>query len=78
MPRAKKLNASRHFGPIFGELPKVKIELMIACWKALDVFYPTQVEFFNLDVICPSKTIISQDWFLLMQKVAKRPFLEFF
>ena len=58
---AQKLNASRNFGPILGALPEVQIELMIARWKALDVCYPTQVEFFNLDVICPSKTAISQD-----------------
>ena len=75
---AQKLNASRHFEPIFEELPEVQIELMIACWKGLDVYYPTQVEFLDLDVICPSKTAISQDWFLLVQKVAERPFLECF
>ena len=76
MCRAQILYVSRQFEPIFGALSKVQIELMIARWKALDVCYPTQVEFFNLDVICPSKTAISQDWFLLVQKVAERPFLE--
>ena len=78
MRHAQKLYAPRYFGTIFGALPEVQIELMIALWNALDVFYPTQVEFFNLDVICPSKTVISQDWFLLVQKVAERPFLECF
>ena len=72
MRRAQILYALRHFGPVFEALPKVQIELMIARWNALDVFYPTQVEFFNLDVICPSQTVISQDWFLLVQKVAER------
>ena len=74
MRRAKKLNALRHFEPVFEALPEVQIELMIARWKALDVYYPTQVEFLDLDVICPSKTAISQDWLLLVQKVAERPF----
>ena len=75
---AHKLNASRHFGGDFEALPEVPIELMIARWKALSVYYPTQVEFFNLDVIFHSKTAIAQDWFLLVQKVAERPFLECF
>ena len=78
MRRAQILYASRHFGGDFEALSKVEIELMITLWKALDVCYPTQVEFFNLDVIFPSKTAISQDWFLLVQKVAERPFLECF
>ena len=72
MRRAQKLYALCYFGPIFGALPKVQIELMIARWKSLDVFYPTQVEFFNLDVIFRIKTAISQDWFFLLQKVAER------
>ena len=78
MRRAQKLNASRHFGGDFEALKKFKIECMIARWKSLDVCYPTQVEFLNLDFICPSKTAISQDWFLLVQKVAEMPFLECF
>ena len=78
MRRARKLNAPRHFEPSFGGLHEVQIELMIALWKALSVCYPTQVEFLDLDVIFPSKTAISQAWFLLVQKVAERPFLECF
>ena len=78
MRRAQFLYASCHFGPIFGALPEVQIDLMIARWKALDFCYPTQVKIFNFDVIFPSKIAISQDWFLLVQKVAERPFLEFF
>ena len=78
MRRTQKLNVSRHFEPDFETLHEVQIELMIARWKALDVFYPTQVEVCNLDVICPSKIAISQDWFLLVQKGEKRPFLECF
>ena len=75
---AKKLNASRHFEPIFEALTEVQIELMITFGKAIYVYYPTEVEFLDLDVIFPSKTAISQDWFLLVQKVAERPFLECF
>ena len=71
MRRAPKLYALRYFGPIFGALPKVQIALMIARWKALDVFYPTRVEFFNLELIVPSKNSFSQDYFLLVQKVAE-------
>ena len=78
MRRAQKLNASRHFEPAFVALPEVQIKHMIASWKALSVFYPAQVEFFDLDVIFPSQTTISQDWFLLVQKVEERPFLECF
>ena len=78
MRRAQKLNAPCHFEPDFGALPEVQIDLMIARWKALSIFYPTQFPFLDLDVICPSKTAISQDWFLLVQKVAERPFLECF
>ena len=72
MRRAQKLYAQRYFGPIFGGLPEVKIELMIARWKSLDFYYPTQVQFSNLELIFPSKTSFSQDYFLLVQKVAKR------
>ena len=72
MRRAPKLYAPHYFGPTFGELPEVQIELMIAHWKALDVCYPTQVEFFNLELIFPSKTSFFQDYFLLVQKVAER------
>ena len=43
MRRAQKLNAPRHFGPVFGALLEVQIELMIARWKELDVRYPNQV-----------------------------------
>ena len=71
---AQKLNASLNFEPIFEALPEVQIELMIARWKALDVFYPTQLECFNLEFTFHSKTSISQAWFLLVQKVAERPF----
>ena len=78
MRRAQILYALRQFGGDFEALYEVQIDLMIAHWKALDVCYPTQVECFNLDVIFPSKTAISQDWFLLAQKVAEMPFLECF
>ena len=71
---AQKLNASHHFEPVFEALPEVQIELMIARWKSLPVYFPTQVEVLNLDVIYPSKNLISQDWFLCVQKVAERPF----
>ena len=72
MRRAPKLYAPLDVGPAFGALPEVKIKLMIACWKYLDVFYPTQVECFNLELIYPSKTSFSQKYFLLVQKVAER------
>ena len=72
MRRALELYASRAFQPIFGALPGIKIKLMIACWKALDVFYPSQVEFPNLELICPSKTSFSHKYFLMIKKVAER------
>ncbi len=46
-----------------------------ACWKGLDVYFPTQVEFLNLVSICPSKMAISQDCFLCVKKVAESHFL---
>ena len=78
MRRAQFLYAYHNFGDDFEALPEVQIELMIARWKSLDVYYPTQVEFLDLDVIFPSKTVISQEWFLLVKKVAERPFLKCF
>ena len=78
MRRAQKLNASRHFEHVFEALNEVQIELMIARWKSLSVYYPTLVEFLDWDVIFPSKTSISQNWYLCVKKVAERPFLECF
>jgi len=37
----------------FGGLPDVRIGHRIACWKVIWVYFPTQVEFFNLELICP-------------------------
>ena len=68
----KNLYASRAFQPVFGALSEVKIKLIIAFWKALDVCYPTQLEFPNLELIRPSKTSFSHKYFLLVQKVAER------
>ena len=59
MRRAPELYALCAFQPAFGALSSIKIKLMIACWKALDVCYPEQVEFPNLELICPSKTSFS-------------------
>ena len=64
MRRARKLNALHHFDPVFEALSEVQIELIIARWRALSVFFPTQVEFLDLDFIFPSKTSISEEWFL--------------
>ena len=72
MRRAPKLYASHTFLPAVGALPGIKIKVMIACWKALDVYYLAQVEFPNLELICPSKTSFSHKYFMLMQKVAER------
>ena len=46
----------------FGGLPSVRIGCKIARWKGLWVYFPTQLEFFNLEFICPVKNQISQDW----------------
>jgi len=46
----------------FGGLPGVGIGCRIARWKGLRVYFPTQVEFFNLELIWPVKNQISQDW----------------
>ena len=35
----------------FEVVPGIQIELMIARWKALDVYLPTQVEYMNLELI---------------------------
>ena len=75
---AKILYAPCHFEPISGALPEVQTEIMIDRWKSMPIYFPTQVEFLDLDVIFPSKPSISQDWFLCVQKVAERPFLECF
>ena len=44
-------SGSHNFQPDFEVLLGIQIELMIARWKALDVDYPTQVEFPNLELI---------------------------
>ena len=72
MRRAPELYAWRAFQPAFGALPDIKIKLMLACWKALDVCYPAQVAFPNLELICPFKISFSHKYFLMMQKVAER------
>ena len=64
------LYAQRTFQADFEALPEVQIEFMIARWKSLSVYYPTQVEFIELVSIFPSKIAIAQDWFLLVKKVA--------
>ena len=45
---AKKPCAPRAFPPILGAFPGIQIELTIARWKGLDVYFSTQVEFSNL------------------------------
>ena len=62
----------------FEALPEVQIEPKIAFWKALPVYFPTQMKFLDLAIICPSKTSFSQDCFLWVQKVAERSFLACF
>ena len=49
------------FHEAFGGLPDVKIWHVIARWKDLGVYFPNQVEFFNLEFICLVKNQISQD-----------------
>ena len=44
----------------FGGLPGVQIGRVIARWKAIGVYFPTQVELGNLDFIYPVKNQISQ------------------
>ena len=78
MRRAQILYASCHFGADFEALPEVQIESKIACWKDLPVYFPTLVEFLDLDVIFPSKTSISQDCFLCVKIRAVRSFFECF
>ena len=74
----QNLYALRHFGADFEALPKVQIEPKIGNWKSLPVYFPTQVEFLNLDVIFPSKTSIYQDCFLCVKIGAVRSFFECF
>ena len=75
MRRAWNLYVSRQFGADFEGLPGGHIECMIACWKSLPVYFPTQVEFLNLVSIWPSKNEFSQHCFLCVQKGAERSFL---
>ena len=76
--RALILNMSRAFGASFEALPGVQMRQTWACWKDLDVYFPTQVECLNLVAIFPSKIAISQDCFLCVKKVAESHFLLFF
>jgi len=76
-PRAF-LCASCYFGAYFGALADVQNVTKWACWKDLPVYFPTQLEFLNLVLICPSKYLFSQDYFVCVKKVAERPFLSVF
>ena len=75
---AEKPCAPRAFPPTFGALPGIQIQLTIAHWKGLDVYFPTQVEFSNLVSIFPYKSAFSKDCFLCVQKGAVRSFFAFF
>ena len=75
MRRARNLYALRYLEADFEGFPEVQIERMIACLKALHAYFPTQVEFLDLVAIFPSKSSISQHFFLCVQKVAERSFL---
>ncbi len=68
-------DGSRYFGADLEVLPCVQMRQKRACWKGWDVYFPTQVEFLNLVIICPSKIAISQDCFLCVKKVAESHFL---
>ena len=78
MGRAQFLNGLRSFGGTFEVLPGVQMRQKWACWKGIDVYFPTQVEFLNLVVICSSKIAISQDCFLCVKNVAESHFLLIF
>jgi len=68
------LYAQRTFQADFEALPDIQIELTIAHWEVLDVYFPARVEFSNLELICPLKTTVAQRYFLLLQKLAARWF----
>ena len=70
--------ASRLFGPTFGGLLDVQMSSRCTFWKGLSVYFPTQVEFFNLASICPSKSPFSQHCFLCVKIGAVRSFFECF
>jgi len=53
--RAPEPYAQRAFPPAFGALPGIQIELTIARWKGMDVYFLTQVEFSNLVSFAPPK-----------------------
>jgi len=55
----QKMYVSRHFGDGFEAFRAVQIEPNCACWKALPVYFPIEVEFLDLDAISPSQTLIS-------------------
>ena len=46
----------------FRGLPGVQIGCKIARWKYYWVYFPTQLQFLNLEFIFPIKSPISQDW----------------
>ena len=75
MRRTWNLYALRHFEADFEGLPGVQIECRISRWKAIPVYFATQVEFMNLVAIFPSKNEFSQHCFLCVQKGAERSFL---
>ncbi len=57
MPQGRVLLRS-----IFECLPQPQIDLMIDNFKGLWVYFPTQVAFFDLELICSVNNQIAQDW----------------
>ena len=53
--RCPDLNAQRTFHTNFEALLGIQIELKIARWKSCGVYFLEQLEFLNLEFICPSK-----------------------
>ena len=49
------LYRSHLLAALFEGLPEVQIRCRIAHWKGLEVYFPTQLELLNLELIWPSK-----------------------
>jgi len=65
------LEWSRPFAALFEWVPVVQIKCKMAHWKALSVYFPSQVEFLDLELIWPLKSQFSQGHFLQLKKWAE-------
>jgi len=72
------LEWSRPFAATFDWVPLVQIMCKMAHWKDWSIYFPSQVEFMDLELIWPLKSQFSQGHFLQLKKWAESQFFDVF